>query len=132
MSKTMAEIRADREEQVFQTKLAAVQEHLGDDPVVVATLDRAIDIVKEAGVTDRSEILDLATQMTIDHLSGDGEETEKVASDDIEAAFDAGTVCAEVAFAAGVTTDDIEKIASDEEAEAFGRILAQSFNAAQE
>lgn len=125
--KTMVEVRAELEEQNFQNKLASVQEHLGDDPFVVETLDRAIDIVKEAGLTDRNEILDMAVQMTVDYLTGaDG--VEKLASDEeIEDAFVLGMECADVAFAAGVTVEDMSKIASAEEADAFGRLIGQAY-----
>lgn len=131
MAKTLSQVRAEREEAVVMQKLAAVQEALGDDPQVVSTLDRALDIVKEAGVTDVGEQLDLATKMTIDHLGlVEGDESsgnEKTASaEDIDAGFQAGVDCAEVAFAAGVTLEDIEKVASEEEADALGRFLAHA------
>lgn len=121
--KTLAEIRAEREEAALVTKIASVQTALGDDPVVIETLDRAIDLVKEAGVTNPEEILDIATQMTIDHLKLGQEAVEKVAADELAAAEEAGVEAARTAFEAGVTTEDLAKLAEDESA-AFGEALA--------
>ena len=123
--KTLSEIRAAREEAALQTKLAAVQETLGDDPVVVETLDRAIDIVKEAGVANPEEVLDIATQMTIDRLGLDKQAAADDATDeDVAIATEAGVDAARAAHAAGVTCDDVAKIASAEEEDLFGRMLA--------
>lgn len=123
--KTLTQIRADREEAALNVKIASVREALGDHPVVIETLDRAIDIVKEAGVLNPEEQLDIATQMTIDHL-GLNKTAEAASGDDAEcaAAAEAGIDAARAAFAAGVTTDDLNKIASAEEMDLFGRLLA--------
>lgn len=127
--KTLTQIRADREEAALNVKIASVREALGDDPVVIETLDRAIDIVKEAGVTNPEEQLDIATQLTIDHLGLNKTAEEAPAAnadDDAEcaAAAEAGIDAARAAFEAGVTTDDLNKIASAEEMDLFGRLLA--------
>lgn len=130
--KTMQEVRAEREEQVLQTKLASVQEAFGDNQEVLETLSHAIDLVKEAGVEDPCEALDIACQLVVDHYSSQ-EGTEKVASsEDLEVAFNTGIECAEIAHGLGITLDEIEKIASEEEADAFGRMLAQALIATQE
>lgn len=122
--KTLSQILADRQEAALSVKIASVREHLGDDPVVVETLDRALDIVKEAGVEDPEQALDLATQMTIDHLGLDKTAGAGDGDDECSAAAAAGVDAARAAFKAGVTTDDVAKIASAEEMDLFGRLLA--------
>jgi len=121
--KSLSEILEDRKEAEVIEKIAAVEQTLGDHPEVVETFDAALDLVKEAGIDDTSEAIDVAYALTLEHLgftkTAEEVEMEKVAED-------LGQVAAQVAAAAGVTLDDLEKIASDEEAELFGRALAQA------
>jgi hypothetical protein len=121
--KSLSDIIEERNEAVILEKIAAVEETLGDHPAVVETFDAALDLVKEAGIEDTSEAIDVAYALTLEHLgltkTAEEVEMEKVAEE-------LGQVAAHVAAAAGVTLGDLEKIASDEEAELFGRALAQA------
>jgi len=122
---SLAQIRQEREEALLTTKLAAVQERF-TTAEEIDMLDKAIDLVKEAGLTDSVEVLDVASQLVIEALEG-GE--EKTASDEeAETAALAGAEAAELAYAAGVTLDDFRKVASDEKsAERFGELLGLAF-----
>jgi hypothetical protein len=120
--KTLTEIRLGKQNEKLAEKLASLQEQYGDDAVFLATLDRAVDLVKEAGVTtDPCDQIDLAVSLAVDHLNG---ETKEASADesglDLEACAHAA---AEIAFNAGVTCEDVEKL-GEADGELFGRMLA--------
>lgn len=117
---SLSEIYAARQDEEVMDKLASVAEAFGDDPEMVELFDSALEVVKEAGFEDPSEQIDAAVELTLSYL--DELEMGKEAGADDE--LDLGLLAAEAAAEAGVTIEDIEKIASDEEAEDFGRLLA--------
>jgi len=118
------EILEQRENAKLAEKLAQIEATYGNDPVFTETFEAAIDLVKEANFdATPSDQLDLAFDLTCDHLNG-MTDTTKVASDEIEDARAWGELCAQAAFEAGVTSEDVAKIASDEEGDLFGRMLA--------
>jgi len=134
--KTLQEVIAERDEAVVQTKLAAVEEAFQGNEQAVTLFSQALDFLKEAGVTDSGTAIDLAMQAVIDTLGEESEtaatepeaEAEKIASaEDLQAAEEAGAEAANLAFAAGVTVEDYEKIASADEAEAFGALLGAAY-----
>jgi len=118
---SLSDIYAARQDEEVMDKLASVAEAFGDDPEMVELFDSALEVVKEAGFEDPSEQIDAAVELTLSYL--DELELEKEAGADDEE-LDLGLLAAEAAAEAGVTIEDIEKIASDEEAEDFGRLLA--------
>lgn len=115
------EALAHREAQRWNEKIASIGEALGDDQEAVQIFDAAIDMVKEAGYTDPNQIVDGALELTVAALSDGGEKVAHASEVDYEAL---GYAAAKVANFAGITSDDIMKIASDEESEALGRLLA--------
>lgn len=124
MSKSFKEALAERENARWETKIASVQEALGDDEVAISIFDRAVDMVKDAGVTDPYQVIDDAIDLTVAALTDEGS-SEKVAEEAPAIDFGAlGSAAAQVAHAAGITSEDVEKIASDDENEALGRLLA--------
>lgn len=118
---SLSDIYAARQDEEVMDKLASVAETFGDDPEMVELFDSALEVVKEAGFEDPSEQIDAAVELTLSYLDEVELEKEAGAEDD---ELDLGLLAAEAAAEAGVTIEDIEKIASDEEAEDFGRLLA--------
>lgn len=118
---SLSDIYAARQDEEVMDKLASVAEAFGDDPEMVELFDSALEVVKEAGFEDPSEQIDAAVELTLSYLDEVELEKEAGAEDD---ELDLGLLAAEAAAEAGVTIEDIEKIASDEEAEDFGRLLA--------
>jgi len=121
---SLSEIYAARQQEELMDKLASVAEVLGDDPEIVEAFDVALDLVKEAGVEDEGDQIDAAFELLVDELSDDEDEFDKEA--EAEEAYELGLIAAEVAADAGVDLEDLEKIASDEEAEDLGRMLAHA------
>ena len=121
---SLSEIYAARQQEELMDKLASVAEVLGDDPEIVEAFDVALDLVKEAGVEDEGDQIDAAFELLVDELSDDEDEFDKEA--EAEEAYELGLLAAESAADAGVDLEDLEKIASDEEAEDLGRVLAHA------
>lgn len=128
MSNTFKEALAAREDQRWEAKLASVEEAFAGDSEALTVFNAAVDMVKEAGVTDPYQVIDDAIELTIAAYADDGTagktvEASATESDSID--YNAlGMVAAQVANAAGITSDEVEKIASDDENEALGRLLA--------
>lgn len=121
---SLSEIYAARQQEELMDKLASVAEVLGDDPEIVEAFDVALELVKEAGIEDEGDQIDAAFELLVDELSDDEDEFDKEA--EAEEAYELGLLAAEVAADAGVDLEDLEKIASDEEAEDLGRMLAHA------
>ena len=119
---SLSEIYAARQDEEVMDKLASVAEAFGDNPEMVELFDSALEVVKEAGFEDPSDQIDAAVELTLSYLDELEMDKEAGAEDD---ELDLGLLAAEAAAEAGVTIEDIEKIASDEEAEDFGRLLAR-------
>jgi hypothetical protein len=102
-------------------KLKNLEEAYKDDDARIEMLDQALDIVKKACADgelpelNSSELLSLAAELV------EGEMMNKEA----EAWFGHGETLALLLASKGVTEEDIEKIASDEEAETFGEACAE-------
>lgn len=136
MSKSFAELRAERDAAAFEAelieKVAEVQSVFGDSPEMVALVNEALDVVEEEGLaTDPIDALEKAAELAYHHLHSQDEESEeapeldKEAQAQVDEATELGKLAAAVAFDAGVTSSDIENM-SEAQAEAFGRALAQS------
>lgn len=121
---SLSEIYAARQQEELMDKLASVAEVLGDDPEIVEAFDVALELVKEAGIEDEGDQIDAAFELLVDELSDDEDEFDKEA--EAEEAYELGLIAAEIAADAGVDLEDLEKIASDEEAEDLGRMLAHA------
>lgn len=119
---TLAEIYAARQDAELQEKLASVAEVLGDSPEVVNIFDTALDMVKQAGVEDPSEQIEQAYTLTVEYVSGLEKEAGADESDDGE--IDYGVLAAAASESLGITMEDLEKVASDEESEDLGRLIS--------
>lgn len=143
MSKTISEIRAEREaaafEEALHEKVAEVREVLGDDDQVLAVLDEALDLVNENGEADNPiDALEKAAAYTYHYFTqgAESEEAEdgelsKEAQAEIADAYELGKFAAAVAHDAGVTSEDIDNM-SPAQAEEFGRFLAHAVDRAAE
>lgn len=123
---TLREIYESRQDEALMDKLASVADAVGDNPEFVEALDSALDIVKEAGVTDPEDQLDAAVELAVAYLSGEGEDAGFDKEAAAEEAYELGKFAAFIAEQAGFDEEELSKIASDEEAEAFGRALAHA------
>ena len=119
---SLSDIYAARQDEEVMDKLASVAEVFGDDPELVELFDSALEVVKEAGYEDPSDQIDAAFELAVSYLEDD--DFDKEAGLDSDEVVELGLLAAEVAADAGVDLEDIEKIASFEEAEDFGRLLA--------
>lgn len=134
MSDSLKDALQARNDTRYQEKIAALEDVFSEDARALEVFDAAIDLVKEAGVTDRFQLIDDAIELTMLALDKEAaadadaeapaDETageEKTASIDYS---ELGAAAAQVAHAAGITSDEVEKLASDDENEALGRLLA--------
>lgn len=142
---TLSEIVQALDAQEFEVKLAAVEQAYKGDGVRGQLFFQATELIKEAeakgefgGPLSDSQFLSLCTQVVEDEVvamaktasdatgstapeAGD-EELTKEAQEDLYAY---GQLAAEVLAENGITAEDLEKVASDEEAEALGRAAAR-------
>lgn len=155
---TLAETFELLKQAEFESKLAALQEAWGEDEVRISLLDEALDMIKQAQtdgtlpVMDAAQILDLGVTMVEESLEEPATEaakpteaakkdTEKVAEEEVEKKasqeeldeiYAIGDGVGEILAEMGLDLEDIEKLASDEEAEELGRFCAQEFLKRQE
>lgn len=151
----LSEIVEALDTQDFTVKLAAVEQAYKDDEVRSQLFMQATELVKEAetkgefnGPLSDVQFLNVCTQMVEDHIAQEGgaektasteegaeggEELTKEASDELYAY---GQLAAEVLAENGITTEDLEKVGSEKEADALGRMAArlvvEKFNAEEE
>ena len=119
----LQDIVRQREQAQLEEKLAALKAEFGNDENFAEALGDALDFIESEKLAGTSvEKLDLATQLAVDAVTG----ATKVAAEDTDVAnaIAWGEACAKLAFDAGVTTADVEAIASDEEGALFGEMLA--------
>jgi len=124
MPLSMKDIYAGIIDAETQTKLANVERQYAEDPVRIELLDRSVDHVKTAMTNgelpqmNTSEVLSMAVELTEGiMLEKEAEEWHKVGltvSELLQEHFEIGP-------------EDIEKIASDEEADLFGRFCARVY-----
>jgi uncharacterized protein YjgD (DUF1641 family) len=141
---SLTEIYRGNQDREYQIKLAAVTEVYAEDEERIALLDTAVDLIKKAqeeGNLDAnmhsSDILTLAVQLVEDEFAdvAEQEKVAEVATEDTEtlskeAAAEVvamGEAVGQVLAERGITAEDIEKIASDEDAEALGQYCAQIY-----
>lgn len=122
----------------FESKLAALQELWAeDDGTRIELLDEALDMIKTAQVEgqlpemDEAQILDLAVTEVESYIA-ENQPIEKEASEDelqktaeLEQVHLLGQLAGEVLAEEGLTVEDLEKVASEQEAEELGRYCAQ-------
>jgi hypothetical protein len=148
MSETrLSEIVARLDEQEFEVKLAAIEKAYEGDELRTQLFDEAIDLLKQAEVdgevapmTD-SGMLSAAAQLVEDHIAAhsepaeeedpektasaqEGEEEEELSKEAQEELYELGALASGALELAGITEEDLEKVASEEESEQLGRLAA--------
>jgi hypothetical protein len=110
-------------EEEAQIKLANVQEAYKEDPQRMQLLGEALDFLKEA--SDKEEIPALdpsqALSMAVELVE------EEMIKKEAEAWAEIGETCAGLLNELGVGPEEISKIASEEEADALGRLAARAY-----
>lgn len=149
----MSEIVKELDEREFNVKLAAIETAYAADETRQAYFEKAVELLKTAEeakevepMTD-SQLVSVAAQMVEEQMAKEAGEaapaTEAApASEATEAAelteeeaqqlYEAGQTCGEALKVAGMTAEDLNKVASDEEYEALGRLAAQIVRASEE
>jgi hypothetical protein len=150
---SLTDIYRDNQDREYQVKLASVTDAYSDDQDRLTLLDTAVDLIKQAQESGTlsaemhpSDVLTLAVQLVEDEFAG--EEQEKVASEAYETdesntedfyegeelskeaaeqVIAMGEAVGQILAQRGITAEDLEKIASEEEAEALGRYCAQIY-----
>ncbi len=130
------------DQQEFSVKLAAIESAYENDELRQQLLDEAVDLLKQAEVegevapmTD-SGMLSAAAQLVEDHIAantedddpektaGTGGAEEELSKEAAEELSELGNLAAEALKVAGITEEDLEKVASEEESEQLGRLAA--------
>jgi hypothetical protein len=149
MSETrLSEIVQALDQQEFNVKLAALEAAYEGDDLRIQLFDEAVDLLKQAEaegdvapMTD-SGMLSAAAQLVEDHIVantppedegeektagfeaegyGEGEELSKEAQEEL---FELGSLASEALKVAGISEEDLEKVATEEESEQLGRLAA--------
>jgi hypothetical protein len=150
MSETrLSDIVQALDQQEFNVKLAAIEAAYEGDELRQQLLDEAVDLLKQAEaegevapMTD-SGMLSAAAQLVEDHIAkntepeGDGSEKvagaeggegeggeETLSKEAAEELQELGGLAGEALQVAGLSEEDLEKVASDEESEQLGRLAA--------
>jgi hypothetical protein len=136
---TLQEIRDASLQAEYQIKLAAVSEAYEGDEQRLTLLGEAIELVKQAEAvgeiapTTESSMLTLAVELVEDHIAKEASDEYYEYYEDYEGELDkeAAAHIATLAEAAGailasrgITAEDLEKVASDEEMREIGEYVA--------
>jgi len=133
------------DQQEFQVKLAALEAAYDGDEIRQQLLDEAVDLLKVAEaqgevapMTD-SGMLSAAAQLVEDHIAAntepeeegeektaeyEEEEEEELSKEAAEELAELGALAGEALKVAGITEEDLEKVATEEESEQLGRLAA--------
>jgi len=143
---TLSEIVQALDAQEFEVKLAAVEQAYQGDETRSQLFFEATELIKEAeakgefgGPLSNSQFLSLCTQVVEDQVaemaktasdeSGEAEaqdeSDEELTKEAQEELYAYGQLAAEALAEHGITAEDLEKVASEEEAEALGRAAAR-------
>ena len=144
---TLSEIVQALDAQEFEVKLAAVEQAYQGDETRSQYFFQATEYVKEAeakgefgGSLGDSQFLSLCTQLVEEQIAedmaktasdnaddgtGEGLGDEELTKEAQEELYAYGQLAAEVLAENGITAEDLEKVASEEEAEALGRAAAR-------
>lgn len=121
----------------FENKVAALETAWKNDEVRIDLLNEALDIIKvaqeqgELPEMDGSQIIDLGVAMVEDSLTDapaevqETEVTKEASAEELEQLNALGEEVGSLLSEYGLEVDDLEKIASEEEAEELGRLCAQ-------
>jgi hypothetical protein len=147
MSETrLSDIVQALDQQEFGVKLAALEAAYEGDDLRQQLLDEAVDLLKQAEAEGEvapmsdSGMLSAAAQLVEDHIAahtepedegsekvagaeGEGEE-EELSKEAAEELAELGSLAGEALQVAGISEEDLEKVASEEESEQLGRLAA--------
>lgn len=143
----MSEIVKELDEREFNVKLAAIETAYAADETRQVYFEKAVELLKTAEeakevepMTD-SQLVSVAAQMVEEQMAKEaGEaapateatEAEELTEEEAKQLYEAGQTCGEALKVAGMTAEDLNKVASDEEYEALGRLAAQIVRASEE
>ena len=136
----LSDIVQSLDQQEFAVKLAAIEAAYEGDEVRMQLLDEAVDLLKQAEAVGEvqpmsdSGMLSAAAQVVEDHIAAntepegsektaeaEGEELSKEAQEEL---YELGNLASEALKYAGISEEDLEKVASEEESEELGRLAA--------
>jgi hypothetical protein len=123
MPLTMKDILDGVIEEEAQTKLAAVERYYDGDQEAFAMLDEALDLIKEA--QEKGEIPELDSSQALS-VAVDIVEQERLAKE-ASAWAEAGETVAFLLNDIGISPEEISKVASEDDADALGRIAARAY-----
>lgn len=151
----MSEIVKTLDEREFNVKLAAIEEAYKADETRQAYFEKAVELLKTAeekkeveAMTD-SQLVSVAAQMVEEQMAKEAgeaapaaeapaaeapatEEAKELTEEEAKELYEAGRVCGEALKVAGMTAEDLDKVGSEEEFEALGRLAAQIVRASEE
>jgi len=142
----MSEIVKELDEREFNVKLAAIEAAYKSDETRQAYFEKAVELLKTAEEAEEvdpmtdSQLVSVAAQMVEEQMAKEAGEAapaeapaaEALTEEEAKQLYEAGQTCGEALKVAGMTAEDLDKIASDEEFEALGRLAAQIVRASEE
>ena len=142
----MSEIVKELDEREFNVKLAAIEAAYKSDETRQAYFEKAVELLKTAEEAEEvdpmtdSQLVSVAAQMVEEQMAKEAGEAapaeapaaEVLTEEEAKQLYEAGQTCGEALKVAGMTAEDLDKIASDEEFEALGRLAAQIVRASEE
>lgn len=143
----MSEIVKELDEREFNVKLAAIETAYKADETRQAYFEKAVELLKTAEeakevepMTD-SQLVSVAAQMVEEQMAkeageaapaAEAAEAAELSEEEAKQLYEAGQTCGEALKVAGMTAEDLDKVGSDEEFEALGRLAAQIVRASEE
>lgn len=143
----MSEIVKELDEREFNVKLAAIETAYAADEKRQVYFEKAVELLKTAEeakevepMTD-SQLVSVAAQMVEEQMAkeageaapaAEAAEATELSEEEAKQLYEAGQTCGEALKVAGMTAEDLDKVGSDEEFEALGRLAAQIVRASEE
>lgn len=134
---SLSEILGQIRETEYQEKFASLQAAWEGEDQRVDLLSEALDLIKKAqdegslGVLDNAQLLDLGVTLVENYMAEQPESTESTESDEdqekIAAYTEMGAFTGTLLSECGVTLEDLQKIASEEEAVELAEMCAAAY-----
>ena len=128
----MSEIVAAIDENEFNVKMAGVEAAYANDSQRQELLVATVEMLKQGEAEGRfepmtdSQMLSVAAQLVEEHMSkvagetGEAEGSEELTEEEADELYNLGVAGGEALALGGLTAEDLDKIASDEEAYQLG------------
>jgi predicted transcriptional regulator len=138
-SLSLSEILDQVRETEYQEKFASLQAAWGEDDQRIDLLSEALELVKSAqaegtiGELDNSQLLDLSVALVENYMEENGasdEATDEASDEDQEKIAELtqmGEFTGALLAENGVTLEDLQKIASEDEAAELAEMCAQAY-----